>query len=545
MCKKNIYLTFFLLFLLISLTACGELVGINPAGILQHINEATQSAEPQRVAETDDLELEDEVESDLEPMANPRLHPVATMDDGILRLSMRPPITLNPLLNEDVTVAPILRLIFEPIITLDEEMRPVGNIADLQFASDFSSVLLTIGSDVIWSDGLPVTSDDLIFSVETLRRAPATVIYKNNVSNISQVQRIDSRTVRIFFTQASVTAGKALNFPIIPQHHYQNENNPRSVRNMNPVGNGPFMFESHIPMRSITLVRNSNSFRSRAQIEEVEIIFLPDSSTELHAFDQGRIDVLHLPLTEWVRHHSVRPSRHETFPAMYFEFIGFNTWNNIFHDVHNRQAIAHAFNLNTTVSQVYLAQAVPSITPIHPYTWASTAVNPPIFDPSRARALLGSINPEYPLVIIANEENTQRVSIANILARSLTDVGLPTIAEVIPSYEYFARLQLRDFDLYIGGVAMPFIPDVRFLFGGGFYFNDPLLDSLFIAMNSATTESAYTQAVLQFNQTFAEQLPVIGLAFRHSAVHTSMRVQAGISPAPDHIFANINTWVIG
>jgi len=543
MCKKNISLILSF-FLLISLTACSNNIGINPAGILQHINEATQPAESQRVAETDDLELEDEVESDLEPMANPRLHAVTRMDDGILRLSMRPPITLNPLLNEDVTVAPILRLIFEPLITLDEEMRPVGNIADLQFASDFSSVLLTIGSDVLWSDGLPVTSDDVIFSIETLRRAPANVIYKNNVSNISQVQRIDSRTVRIFFTQASLTAGKALNFPIIPQHHYQNENNPRSTRNMNPLGNGPFMFESHTPMRSISLVRNPNSFRSRAQIEEVEVIFLPDSYTELHAFDQGRIDVLHLPLTEWVRHHSVRPSRHETFPAMYFEFIGFNTWNDIFHDVHNRQAIAHAFNLTTTVSQIYLAQAVPSVTPIHPYTWASTAVNPPVFDPARAKALLGTINPEYPLVIIANEENTQRASIANILARSLTDVGLPTVAEVIPSNEYFARLQSRDFDLYIGGVTMSFIPDVRFLFGGGFYFNDPLLDNLFLAMKSATTESAYIQAISQFNQTFSENLPVIGLAFRHSAIHTSMRVQAGIMPTPDHIFANINTWVI-
>ena len=475
-------------------------------------------------------------------------------DDGVLRLAMRHPLTLNPLLNEDATVAKILRLIFEPLVVFDDALRPTGHLAHMEMASDFSSATLTIRHDAIWSDGMPVTSDDLIFSVEVLRLAPDTVIYKGNVENIGTIQRLDSRTVVVNFIQPSVTAGYTLNFPIIPEHHYRGHNNPASPRNMEPVGNGPYMFDSISPMLSMALAASPYTFRRRAIIPEVEVLFIPDAQSRLHAFDQGIVDAIRLPLSEWVKHHSVKPVHHEDFPAMYFEFVGFNFNREIFQDINIRQGIAYAFNADEAMAAVYSHQAVRAASPIHPHSWMhdGTITGPP-HDLARALAPLSILDTAEPLIILVNEEHIERVHIAQRLAFDLqTALALRSDwhrvrfeVVVLPFDEYYQRLMDGDFDLFLGGMQLNLVPDFAFMFQEGELFGyDPIMEGLFASLNMALTESAFLQAVSQLQQGFNEQLPIISLGFRHSAVLTGTRVTQGHRPATDSNFTFVNEWVV-
>jgi len=531
---KKIFLFASMLCVLFVFIACGtDRISIGPSGVQQLLNPF------------DDDEAYDEYAYYVEPI---QITPIATPqnseNDSILRLSMRHPQTLNPLLNADVTVARILRLIFEPLIILDDTLRPTGHLAEIEFSQDFSSATLAIRNDAFWSDGMPVTADDLIFSVETLRNAPVNAIYRANVENIANVTRINTRTVQIHFHNASPTAGISLNFPIIPRHHYQGQTNPGSANNMNPIGNASFVFESYTPMRNITLVQNPSSFRQLSQIQKIEVIFLPDAQTELYAFDQGRIDAIYLPLTEWVRHHSVRHPRYEIFPAMYFEFIGFNFQHEIFQNLHMRQGIAYAFNADEAIHAVYLTHAVRAVSPVHPHSFTAANINGVAYAPIRARALLNAVPVNRPIVIIANGDNPQRVSIAERLAASLIAIGMPTHAEIMPYTEYFARLETGDFDLFIGGVNLSFVPDVQFFFQGGIFPEDYVLEEAFSATLNAITEAEYLQVMEQFQRYFAERLPVVSLAFRHSAVLTNTRVLQNVASAPDNIFGWVNLWTI-
>ncbi|MCL2199118.1 MAG: ABC transporter substrate-binding protein [Defluviitaleaceae bacterium] len=527
MCKiKKI----FFLAIIFLLTACGDGLRISPSGLIYAVYEDNPYD-----YEPDATEVDEYIETVIIDI-DPTVVAVNDSDVGLLRLHSRPPITLNPLLNEDVTVARVLRLIFEPLAVLDDELRVTGHLADLEFASDYSSVIATIREGAIWSDGLPVTADDVIFSVDFLRRAPRNAIYRSHVNDIASVARLDTRTVQIFFTRAAVMMGYSLNFPIIPQHVFEGE--------ANPIGNGSFKLEAYTPMRSMTLTRNPHSSH-RSNIEQIEVIFLPDTSTDFNAFERGRIDVLHLPLTEWTRHQMVRSPVYETFPAMYFEFIGFNYRRHIFRDVYTRRGIAHAFNAADTVAGVYLTHAVHSATPIHPLNWAAARGISPVYDPARAAALLGTVRTAEPLVIIANTENTQRATIAHRLAQSLNTVGLEAVAEILPSAEYFARIEAHDFDLFIGGMELPFAPDVTVFFQASeIFLHDPILETAYTALMFASTELAYTLAKRQLQQAFVEQLPVIGLAFKHSALLSNSRVSSQMSPAPCHVFGNIHEWTI-
>ena len=476
------------------------------------------------------------------PVLERTQEPLHFTDDAILRLSMRHPLTLNPLLNEDATVAPILRLIYEPLVVFDETLRPTGHLANIELASDFTSATLTIRDDAIWSDGLPVTADDLIFSIEVLRLAPDAAIYKRNVENIARVDRISSRTVQITFARASVTASYALNFPIIPEHHFSGHVNARSARNMEPLGNGPYRLVSVAPMQAMMLERSPYTFRRQPQIDNIEVIFIPDAETALHAFDQGVVDAIRLPFAEWVKHPSVKPVNHEEFPAMYFEFIGFNFAS--FEDEIARQAIAHAFNAEEAMRAEYLHRAVRAVSPIHPQSWMhDNNIAGPAYDPRRAAELLSQIEMPEALTIVVNTEHIERVHIAQRLAAGLIAIGQPAEVIALPFYEYYTRLTEGEFDLFLGGMQLDFVPDFAFMFQDGPLFaSDPVMEGLLMGLNIASTESAYMQAVSQLQQGFVDRLPIISLGFRHSAVLTGTRVHQGRTPAPDNVLIFVNEW---
>jgi len=506
-------------------------------------------------------------------------------DDGILRLAMRHPLTLNPLLNEDATVAKILRLIFEPLVIFNADLRPTSHLVHLEMASNFASANLTIRHDAIWSDGMPVTSDDLIFSVGVLRNAPDTVIYKRNVANIAHIERVDSRTVVIIFEQASATAAYALNFPIIPEHHFRGHANPASPRNMEPIGNGLYQFDSIWPMLSMTLTRSPYTFRHGATIDEVEVLFIPDADGRLYAFDQGIVDAIRMPFSEWIKHHSVKLVQHEMFPAMYFEFIGFNFQREVFQDIRARQGIAYAFDANEAMSAVYSHQAVRAVSPIHPSSWMhDDTILSPQADLARAVTLLRTAfgtaygtafgtasgatsgppsaaqaehDDEYeyeyasyplpflPIEILVNKEHIERVHIAERLAADITRAGVDAVVVILPFDEYYTRLMEGEFDLFLGGMQLDFAPDIGFMFEESELFGANLaMEALLANLYLALTESAFLQAVSQLQQGFIDELPIISLGFRHSAVLTGTRVNQGSTPASDNIFAFVNEWVI-
>lgn len=540
----------------------------------------------------------------LPPTAAPT--PVVAQEGGTMRLSMRAPLTLNPLFNEDVTVDRLLKLIFEPLTVLDDHLKPTSHIATLNFSSDYTSVSVTLRDDVIWSDGTPVSADDIIFTINTLRKAPENAIYKHHIDNIASCEKITGKSVKITFVEVFGGSGYLFNFPIIPQHYYKNETDPASAKNMAPLGNGLFLFEEYIPMKSMTLTQSPYSFQNRAYIEKVEALVIADSETELHAFDQGLIDVITLEITSWSRHHSVKQMRYGEYPAMYYDFIGFNFQHEVLQNKLFRQAIAHAMNMDELVSGVYLDHASRTLTPVHPASWVYDNTVPPYtYDMEKARVLLERVrrgetapkddspvetsadetteafandatsteNTEIPtdfeaeaevaeasngdieippLRVLVNEENDERVKAARMLTESMNQLGLETTLEILPFDTFYERLTAGDFDIFVGGYNLSVIPDLRFAFHSSHIttgsnllsYSDPTLDRLMTAAFSTGTESGYVRALSNVQQYIAEELPVISMVFRKSAVLTSTRIYGDIKPSADNIFANVNEWFI-
>jgi peptide/nickel transport system substrate-binding protein len=460
---------------------------------------------------------------------------------------MRPTQTLNPLLNTDATVDTVLKLIYEPLVTLDGSLKPAANLANYLFSSDYLSVNLTLRNDIIWSDGTPITATDVIYSIETLRKAPDNAIYKKCIANIATCEEISAKSVKITFNQVYGGQAYLLAFPLIPAHAGDGVN-------MSPLSSGLYSFDEYISGDRMRLAQSPYTFRGPANIERIDVLLLPDEPTELHAFNQGLIDVVSMEISEWMNHNSVKQVRYGEHPAMYFDFIGLNSAHPLLAKPEFRKAVASCMDFDAAVAEIYLDHALRAPTPINPASWTSADIPGEPFNENAARQLIREarwgLDPVPNLTVLVNEENDERVKIANRLADALTAAGMSAYAEALPFNEFIARLSAKDYEIVVSSYNFTAVPDLRFAFhssnietGSNFLrWNDARTDELLEAVNSAFSELEYVRMVSELQKHFVETLPVIGLAFRNSAVITGERVQGELMPTLSNPLANINEW---
>jgi peptide/nickel transport system substrate-binding protein len=247
--------------------------------------------------------------------------------------------------------------------------------------------------------------------------------------------------------------------------------------------------------------------------------------------------------------------RYGEHPAMYFDFIGFNFMHPLLAKQEFRKAVASCMDFDTVVAEIYLDHALRAVTPVYPASWIGAGTAGAAYDESSASGLIRDarkgIDAVANLTILVNEENGERVKIAERLADALTAAGMNAYAEALPFDEFADRLQKGLYEIVVGSYSMTAVPDLGFIFhstnignnGSNFLqYSDTRMDELLSAVNTAFSETEYMRTLAALQEYIATELPVIGLAFRNSAVITDSRVQGELRPAINNPLANINEW---
>jgi len=385
----------------------------------------------------------------------------------------------------------------------------------------------------------------LVFSINTLRQAPPRAIYRSNIENFGSVHILNERSVHIDFVNIRGGAAYNFNFPVIPRHHFD------GAANVNPPGNGPFVLYSK-QAEAMYLRQNPRSFRI-PNIEEVRVFFTNDRETDLHAFDRGLVDIYLSEVPDFARHRRANPVRFAEMPNMRYDFLGFNFLRSLPSNRDFRMAIAHSFDVNEIVPRVFLTHALPANSPIHPASFLhDNSIATIAYDIDEARRLAASFNMRadiHALTIIANEENTDGVALANILIRGIREIGIDISLEVLPFDEFYSRLRSGNFDMFMGRYYLSLRPDLSFAFHSEspdnlLRYRDFNMDRLLYLVNAAGNDSRLQTAISDLQAHFNEQLPVISLAFRHNAIVANRRIHGEMRPATDNIFINVEDWFV-
>ena len=248
------------------------------------------------------------------------------------------------------TMVPAAQIFASPL-RMDKNWKPQPYLAEKwSLSPDNRSVALTLRKNAVFHDGKPITSEDVKFSIETIRdNHPFKTMY--GPVNAVTIQDAQNCVIRLSEPHPALMLSMSTSLtPIIPKHIYGDGIDVKiHPRNASPVGSGPFKLIEFKPGEHIVLERFDRFFLpSVPKLERVIIREFKDSSSMLLAFERGEIDI-HSELTD--PGHQARARKVSgatvsvTAPAIGpLLWLAFNTKNPKVADKRVRQAINFALD---------------------------------------------------------------------------------------------------------------------------------------------------------------------------------------------------------
>jgi len=515
---------------------------------------------------------------------------VTPTSGGVLNVAIRNPKTLNPLLNEDASIDEILKLVYDDLIILDENQKPSPNIASSWEFSYDGTLLIKIRDDIYWHDGNLLTAYDVNFSINTIKNAPDTSVYKSCVSNIASTSVIDNNTIQIRCRQPFSSEIYNFNFPIISYDYYLGENVLTSDKNMIPMGSGAYEFESLEEMKSLNLKKNTRWFKNSQStitvldedakiydfkyIDNIRATIVPKKDAELHMFDQKQIDFLSTDVVDWEKYSGTKETIIDEYVTNDYDFLGVNFNNFILNDTLVRQALSYAIPRDRIAKDIYLEHVTLTDTPINPKSWFKTS-NELIYKynltkskelleqagwtDSDGNSILDKNGRELRFNLLVNSENNQRLEAANLIKDTFSQIGIAIEIDVQDYETYVQQLKSKNFDAFLGGWKLSIVPDLSFAFhssqianGNNFIsYNDENMDNLLQQANIAIGDEVMIEAYKNLENYIIEQLPYISLYFRNAAVLMNERLKTDDNykvyeslPFKNNVYLNINNYII-
>ena len=249
-------------------------------------------------------------------------------------------------------------------------------------------------------------ADDVIFSFDRQWK-PDNPYFKVTSDNHSyfndmnmpkimkSLEKVDDYTVRFTLNvpNAPFIANLAMDFATIMSKEYADQmlkaGKPETV-DQEPVGTGPFVFESYQKDAIIRYKANPTYWAGKPKIDSLVFAITPDNSVRYAKLKSGECSLMPYPNPADIPAMKKDPAlKVLEQPGLNIGYLAFNTQKKPFDDKRVRQAINYAINKKAILDAVYLGIAIPAKNPIPPSMWSyNDAVKDYPYDPAKAKKLL-------------------------------------------------------------------------------------------------------------------------------------------------------------
>lgn len=364
------------------------------------------------------------------------------------------PAVVNPLVAAEQVDQDIASLVFSPLSTLTDHV--VADETGLSYT-------LTLKEDLVWDDGEPLTSDDVLFSVRTIQDPRAASPLSQSWKGVV-VERMSALTVRFILTEPfGFFQDTIASLRVIPHHIYgavPPENFSLSAYHLRPVGNGPFKFHDFQARKDgfITkyeLAVNDRYAGKRPFIERFVFRFYTNDRELADAFRlreiQGTGSLTPLPASL----DDIPGVRIVEFPMPRYYAVFMNQLNApALKNAKLRQALSLAIDRDRLVREVFLGHGIPLASPASPYLFTNTSTSLPMprYDPEEAMRLVESVPSETTRLTLTVPRVHFLMSIAQALADSWRAVGIEvTVLPRTPEELAAVTIPSRNFELFLFG----------------------------------------------------------------------------------------------
>ena len=205
---------------------------------------------------------------------------------------------INPVLAVTRADKDLSALIYDGLMRLDSSGALAPSIAEsVTVSEDGLTYNVVLRKDVTFHDGRPLTTDDVVFTIERIQTPALNSPLRSNFDGV-RVEKLGEYEMNFVIAEPYVPFIENLTFGILPRHIWQdatNEEFPFSQHNSEPIGAGPYKVASinrnasGIP-QSYVLEPHADYHNGTPNIAHVVLHFYTNEDRLLSAFGEGLID---------------------------------------------------------------------------------------------------------------------------------------------------------------------------------------------------------------------------------------------------------------
>jgi peptide/nickel transport system substrate-binding protein len=453
--------------------------------------------------------------------------------------------------------------IFNKLLKYDKNLDLEGELAEnWEISADQKTITFKLKSNLKWSDGKPLTSEDVLWTWQTVIDGKTGSPYASDYQLVKKAETPDELTFSVTYDQAYAPALDSwAGLQILPKHLLAGQDLHTTAFARNPVGSSYYRLDSWKHGENLKLSRNPTSVLGQAKIDHLVTRIIPDSSAQFLELMADNIDSMGLDPIKYAR---IIPARHELQQklALYKElgnsytYMGFNLKHKPFDDVRVRRAINYAVDKQEIIDGVYLGLGINIASPYKPGTrWSNPNLKPYPYDPDKAKALLkeaGFIDSNGDGILerdgkpfsfeIVTNQNKEREKSAVLIQRRLKDVGIEVKIRAIEWASFISRfIKTGDFDVVVLGWGLGLDPDQYSIWHssqqapGQFNFigyNNPSVDKLLEQGRLELNPDKRMKIYHEFARVLLEDSPIVYLSAGYGLTAIHKRVKGIDNPAP-------------
>lgn len=449
--------------------------------------------------------------------------------------------SMDPTTSNDVPSHRVYLNIYDTLIERDTNMKLVPALAESWEQVDPLTLVLHLRKDVKFHNGDPLKASDVVFSLTRAKEAPSLMSF---FYDVDKIEAVDDNTVKI---TTKKPFGPLTNYLAHKGAAILNEKAVKAAGNdygQQPVGTGPFIFDSWRSGDRVTLKANPNYFKGKPAIDTLVFRVIPEGVNRTISLETKEADIAYDidPVDlRMVKEHSDLNLIQE--PAMNINYLGFNTKKAPFDNKLVRQAIAYAVDRQSIIDAVYLGAANEANSPVSPSVFGySKDAKKYSFDVAKAKELLAQAG--YPngfKTKIWLNDNTVRRDIAVILQDQLKQIGIDLQIEILEWGSYLDRLARGEHDMFLlGWTSSPDSDSALYaLFhsknhgssGNRTYFTNSRMDQLLDLGRESTVPEDRIKYYKEAQDIVQEEVPMLVLVYPYDNVGLQKTIKGFILDA--------------
>ena len=484
--------------------------------------------------------------------------------------------SLNPLLLNGGEINKYATgLMFLPLMELDADLNFEGMLADSITTEDNKNFIVHIDDAATWSDGTPVTADDVVYTA--LRLASPVIgntammyyvlegvgddgFVEEGAESIDGIQKVDDKTVQ-FTTKEEMPITTFENsyaryLLTLPKHvieqYSEEELSTADWFNHPDVVSGPFIVTDFDVDHYISYEANKDYWKGAPKIDKLNIKIV-DGSQLYAGLQSGEIDITQQTMSDIPQEDYESVEALDNVEVVYGSPVTnqsvFIQTKNV-PDVKVRQAMLYAIDRQQILEELlnghgeivdgFLSSASPfyddSLTPIS-------------YDPEKAKALLEEAGWDGSQTIrfYVNSGDSTFVNAASIIAAEWAAVGIKAEIQTVDFATLMSVAGTEDYDVlavqYTYAPVDPY-PDVAWLLGGEGSWTGYSNDTL----NEALTKSQLTSDPEETKELFSvvdkkvqEDVPMFSAYVISAQGAVSKRI-TGATPSVYGFFNDVQNW---